>query len=304
MADLDSDKYVFRFFCPSCGWNIVTQDMNVWAASLCPKCKGKLMYRLISAPSLRYTKKHTYGISTKLESEISEKNDTGSQIIFECSTPNGNLMVVDEGNTRSLITDNVGYSCIYNNKSTYQPINKGVQTLLELSNAVSKLKRIAILGGGCCTIPRFIIQRFDNKVEIESVEIDKQINSICKKYFLNYIPTDKLHIIECDAFEFISSSSNCYDFIYVDLYNDSNIVEFSESKLFLQTVQSHLNIHGIAVFNRKFTSMESCKSLKHTAWDIFKDVQIWQRKNDEIYIIMSNSVLTPSFIHSYLKSGI
>lgn len=312
MADNNAhtSNYEYELTCSKCGYSKTLRDIVSDASHTCPNCGGKFEVSVKSAPAPKYSKDNPYytkieEIDTKPKAITTNTNDNDVKLVLSVTTSNGNLLVVDEGDIRSLSIDEVGYFCIYKNEAkVYQPILKGIQRLLEVYDKTFHLHRVAVLGGGCCTIPIFIIKRFNNTVVVDSIEINNEINALCKRYFLDDIPLDKLNMLECDAIEYINETSNTYDFIFVDLYIGSKILEAIESQSFLQALQKHLNPKGITVFNRWFTTSEADESLEHKAWKIFKEVKICNNFNKEKYVIMSNAPLSREVILSYQRSRI
>ena len=302
MADDTKSGYRFCIYCNSCGWSKNITDLST-ENQLCPNCNIGLRYKILASPTPKYN------INNKYEDTIIEphkKNTENTpQIIFETKTANGVLRVIDEGPIRSLSLDEVGYSCIYKSPDAIeQPIYRLVQNLLTIYAKYFKLHRVAILGGGCCTIPRFLLKRFPNKkIIIDSVEIEDIINNICSEYFLNSLSHENINIITSDAIEYITQSDRKYDFIFVDIFKGKSAPPEIGNKDFLQTIQQHLTPYGIAVYNCCFSTTESCDSIKHKAWNIFKEVRLINN-GKEFYLILSNTLLSSEIISNlyHLKS--
>lgn len=172
-----------------------------------------------------------------------------NELIDTICTKNGTLSVISRGNMLALRNGNVGYSCIYTDQSEYQPILTEVQELIDSFHKGHSLEKALILGGGCCTIPRFMIKRFGNSVYIDSVEYVSEIIEITKKYFLTGIATDKLNIINTDAFRFINETKIKYHVIFVDLFNGGKIVENVTSESFIKNIHKHMESDAIAIVN-------------------------------------------------------
>lgn len=172
-----------------------------------------------------------------------------SNIIDTVHTKDGILTVIGKGNMLALRNGSVGYSCIYTDQSIFQPIFEDVQDIIDTFHNSYDIENTLILGGGCCTIPRFIIKRFDNSVYIDSVEYMSEIIDITKKYFLTGIETDKLNIINDDAFKFINETESIYDVIFVDLFNGGKIVDDVISESFIESINKHMKSEAIAIVN-------------------------------------------------------
>lgn len=172
-----------------------------------------------------------------------------SNIIDTVYTKDGILTVIGKGNMLALRNGSIGYSCIYTDQSIFQPIFEDVQDIIDTFHNSYDIEKALILGGGCCTIPRFIIKRFDNSVYIDSVEYMSEIIDITKKYFITDIETDKLNIINDDAFKFINEAESIYDVIFVDLFNGGKIVDDVISESFIENINKHMKSEAIAIVN-------------------------------------------------------
>ena len=185
-----------------------------------------------------------------------------NKLIDTVYTKNGTLSVISQDNMLALRNGSVGYSCIYTDQSIYQPILKEVQEIIDAFHYNYNIDTALILGGGCCTIPRFMIKRFDNSVYIDSVEYMPEIIEITKKYFLKGLATDKLNIINGDAFRFINETETKYNVIFVDLFNGGRIVENVISESFIKNIHQHMANDAIAIVNTFQCSTTECNEIR------------------------------------------
>ena len=88
------------------------------------------------------------------------------KILEEVITSDGVLSVVSRDNMLALRNGDAGYSCIYTDNEVFQPILMPVQKVVEAYSDSHVIQNAVVLGGGCCTIPRFIIKRFNNTIQI------------------------------------------------------------------------------------------------------------------------------------------
>ena len=72
---------------------------------------------------------------------------------------------------------------------------------------------------------------------------------ITKKYFLKGLATDKLNIINGDAFRFINETGNKYNVIFVDLFNGGRIVEKVMSESFIENLHKHMKDEAVTIVN-------------------------------------------------------
>lgn len=172
------------------------------------------------------------------------KNETGS--ICE---------VVDMGNIyRGLRVinniDNSFESIIYiNPKHKKQPAYIPVQKIAFAFNKMFGINQALILGCAGCVIPRFFNFAIPNAV-VTGIEYSAAMIKAAKKYFF----TDtykKFKLLHGDAYQYVADK-NCgkyQDFIYVDLFEDSDISKGIFEKRFTDRLIDKLNDNGVIVYN-------------------------------------------------------
>lgn len=222
-------------------------------------------------------------------------------VILETAiTKDGTLSVVERDNMLALRNGDSGYSCIYTDNSTYQPIYVPVQYLFEDFACKKNIGRVAILGGGCCSFPRFIIKRYNNTIFVDSIEYLPLIIDYTKKYFLKGIETNKLNIIKDDAFHFIERTTNKYDFIFVDLFVGGISIRQSHTRNFLINLSKHTGKHSIVVFNEYQKTLQQCKNLCTMGIDYFDKSIILKDEENTYYVAFINGEYDEYGIKQYL----
>lgn len=222
------------------------------------------------------------------------------KILEEVVTSDGILSVVSRENMLALRNGDTGCSCIYTENEVYQPILLPVQKVVEAYSVSHTIHNAIILGGGCCTIPRFLIKRFNNTIQIDSVEYLPAIVELTRKYFLNGIDTDKLNIINDDAYKFIRNTSNQYDFIFVDLFVGGVRSEKSHTRDFLSDLVNHSTKQAIIVFNGYHSSLEQCRDLLKQGKTYFCQSLILRDESETRYIVFTNKNIDESTVKQYL----
>lgn len=222
------------------------------------------------------------------------------KILESIATEDGVLSVVSRDNMLALRNGDTGYSCIYTDGAVYQPILIPVQKLLERFSLSYEVKDVAILGGGCCTLPRFIIKRFNNTIRIDSVEYLSAIVELTRKHFLKDLDIDKLRVITDDAFLFIHKATQKYDFILVDLFVGGDVVKKSHSVDFLTDVGDHLSDSGIVVFNEYKRNIEECKDFCKLGTPLFQKSFIMVDEDNSYYVAFTNGNFDEQGIRNYL----
>ena len=182
-------------------------------------------------------------------------------IIEEIKIKQGDFLVIKRENMLALRNGSVGYSCIYTDDSVYQPILMHIQKLIETYTTFHTIGNALVLGGGCCTIPRFLIKRYHNTIYIDSVEYQSEIIALTRKYFLEGMDVDKLNLINDDAYTYIHNTPKQYDFILVDIFVGDIMPEETYTDKFLKDLGNHTNSTSLIVFNAYKCSLVQCKEL-------------------------------------------
>ena len=202
------------------------------------------------------------------------------------TSKDGLLSVVQRDNMLALRNGEIGYSCIYTDESVYQPILLPVQQVIESYAECHNVNHVAVLGGGCCTIPRFIIRRFNNSIQIDSVEYLSTIVELTKQYFLQGIATNRLNIVNEDAFHFIDNTTKKYDFIFVDMFVGQTWPKESKEPKFLTNLSQKTADDAIIMFNCYKLSHEQCAEFGHIGEPFIGKSYIIKDNDDSNYYVL------------------
>lgn len=109
-------------------------------------------------------------------------------------------------------------------------------------------KKILILGVAGGSVIKTLVDEVKFGGEITGVEIDEIAIELANKYFgLNQIPN--LEIIIDDAEQFVKTTTQKFDLIIIDIFQDSAMPEFLFEELFVKNVLNSLNSKGFVLFN-------------------------------------------------------
>lgn len=137
--------------------------------------------------------------------------------------------------------------------------------------------RVCVLGAGAGCFSTFLKEHFSGVV-VDAVEIDSEVLEVGERFF-EFRQDDRLHIINQDAIQHISSCINQgmkYDLIFLDINGpDSSSTPPDEfrSPQFLSNLNTVLNPEGVLIFNTMlspssqisfFQSLKSIYSLLYT----------------------------------------
>jgi len=110
-----------------------------------------------------------------------------------------------------------------------------------------KPERILYIGLGGGSIPR-VMGKYYPEAQIDIVEIDKEVIRVAKEFFF-FEPTPMMNIIEMDGRRFLRSSSDHYDIIFLDAYDDLSIPFHLTTREFLEIVKEKLTPDGLVASN-------------------------------------------------------
>lgn len=114
---------------------------------------------------------------------------------------------------------------------------------------IKRMNNILILGLGAGGVLKTLRDEIKYINSIDSVELDDAILFIANKYFDLGQYQDKHHIHQIDAFEFVLRSTDSYDLIIIDIFQDAHMPDFLFEGYFVEKLQQLLNVNGFILFN-------------------------------------------------------
>lgn len=141
-----------------------------------------------------------------------------------------------------LNTKNTNYSY----GSLQAVLKKGLQEIGK--DSISKMEHILILGVAGGSVVKTLVNDFNFSNKITGVEIDQNVIVLANKYF----QLDKISNFNCviaDAEKFVATTSEKYDLIIVDIFNDKNMPGFLFEESFINNTKQILNVNGFILFN-------------------------------------------------------
>ena len=152
---------------------------------------------------------------------------------------NGILEVTYVNGKKVLDTENANYSY------------GSLQKILEIGLTKVDLKSVEnllLLGMGGGSIIQSLRETFEYKKNIVAVEIDPQVIKLARDEF-GISASEKLQIIQKDAYEFVKTSQEKFELIIIDLFIDLNVPTIFYEKEFCKNVSSLLLKNGFIIFN-------------------------------------------------------
>lgn len=113
---------------------------------------------------------------------------------------------------------------------------------------VTLFKNILLLGVAGGSVIKTLRNEYQNNGKITGVELDEKAITLANQYFgLNKIKN--LEIIINDASEYVKKTSEKYDLIIIDIFQDKIMPDFLFSDSFITNTQQILTDNGIVLFN-------------------------------------------------------
>ncbi len=157
-----------------------------------------------------------------------------------------------------------------------------------------QVHKVCIIGLGAGTIPHEFTNVYGPSVSIDGVEIDGEIVNLGRQYFAMNEPN--LHVTVQDGRYFMQTTSQKYDLVGIDAYQQPYIPFQLTTKEFFQEVQGHLTSNGVAVINAGHTSNDFrlVNALSQTMRSVFSNVYIINTER------FSNSIIIATNAHTAL----
>lgn len=163
----------------------------------------------------------------------------------------------------------------------------------------SQVKKVCIIGLGAGTIPREMSAAY-GPIQIDGVEIDGEIVNLARQYFSMNEPN--LHVIVQDGRYYLRTTSQRYDIIGMDAYQQPYIPFQLTTNEFFQEVRDHLTPTGVAVINvgRTGTDFRLVNALSETMRTVFPNVYIIdsQRFSNSLVIGTNQATQFTNFINN------
>lgn len=159
-----------------------------------------------------------------------------------------------------------------------------------------QVRKVCIIGLGAGTIPHEFTSVYGPSVSIDGVEIDGDIVNMGRKYFAMTEPN--LHVTVQDGRYFMQTTTQKYDLVGIDAYQQPYVPFQLTTNEFFHEVQNHLTPTGVAVINAGRTSHDFrlVNALSQTMRSVFSNVYIIDTER------FSNSIIIGTNAHTALDN--
>lgn len=165
---------------------------------------------------------------------------------------NGTLEVTYFNGKKVLDTENANYS--------YGSLQKILEIGLTKVNLKS-VENLLLLGLGGGSIIKSLRETFEYSKNIVTVEIDPEIIKLAKDEFGIYA-SEKLQIIESDAFQYVKTSKEKFQLIIIDLFIDTEVPPIFYGKEFCKNTAKLIPNSGAIIFNAGINLDKTSKTIE------------------------------------------
>ena len=202
----------------------------------------------------------------------------GGVLLTERESPYNYIQVVKVGEeTQLILNEGVGIHSIYNPNSILTEGPWDYFMIAPYFNnppfTQNQVRKVAIIGLGGGTAVREFTTAY-GPIPIDGVEIDNAIVNMGRQYF--HMNEPNLHVVLQDGRYFLQTSSQKFDVVAIDAYQQPYVPFQLTTKEFFQEVRNHLTPTGVTVINAGRTSSDFrlVNALAQTMRSVFPNVYI------------------------------
>jgi spermidine synthase/MFS family permease len=202
----------------------------------------------------------------------------GGALVTEKESPYNYIQVVRVGDELQLVlNEGLGIHSIYNPN---QILTQGPWDYFMVAPYFNKppftqdqVHRVCVIGLGAGTIPHEMSAAY-GPIPIDGVEIDGTIVDLARHYF--HMNEPNLHVVVQDGRYFLQTTSQQYDVIGIDAYQQPYVPFQLTTVEFFREVRAHLSPTGVAVINagRTNSDFRLVEALAQTMRAAFSNVYI------------------------------
>lgn len=133
------------------------------------------------------------------------------------------------------------------------------QEMARMTSVHPSKSRILMLGGGTFTLPSYMSTLYPDS-QIDVVEIDPELERIAKEYFW-YRDRPNVKIIAEDARTYVNRTTEQYDIVLVDVYNDISVPHSLMTTEYGMALDKIVNSNGLVVVNSVSSLEGSCRDM-------------------------------------------
>ncbi|GAC1349954.1 MAG: fused MFS/spermidine synthase [Ktedonobacteraceae bacterium] len=230
----------------------------------------------------------------------------GGVLVTERESPYNYIQVVRAGDEMQLVlNEGLGIHSIYN---PHQVLTQGPWDYFMVAPYFNKppftqsqVHRVGVIGLGAGTIPHQFSAVY-GPIPIDGVEIDGTIVDLARQYFAMKEPN--LHVVVQDGRYFLQTTTQQYDVIGIDAYQQPYVPFQLTTVEFFREVRAHLSPTGVAVINagRTCCDFRLVEALAQTMRAAFANVYIIDTQRFENSLVIGTNAPT-SLDNFFINTG-
>ena len=185
-----------------------------------------------------------------------------NHLIYSTSDSFGPVEVYENQVLRSLhFGTRARQSAMYVDKPHLLPLSYSRYMLAPLL-FLPAVRRVLILGFGAGSLFHFFHHYYRPQVEIDAVELRPLVIDVAKRYFHLSETHEGLHLHVQSALDFLKSTSQSYDLVLVDIYNDKGVDRTILDDDFFLLLRQHTRPEGLISVNLWSSHAETFKQVQ------------------------------------------
>lgn len=160
-----------------------------------------------------------------------------------------------------------------------------------LNSKEDKDKSVLIIGGGGGTAAKQLVSFWQPNINIDFVEIDKDVIDVAKTYF--QMNEEQIETFNQDGRLFLQQSQQTYDYIIIDAYSNQLYIPFyMATDQFFKLARGKVENDGVVAMNVNAENFESrlLQQIVQTIRKNFKNVYVLEFDNSYNYLVFASNV--------------
>jgi spermidine synthase len=195
-------------------------------------------------------------------------------MIFDTDSPYGRVMVVDRKDERCLMFSDGGEQTCMDVKNPDTVVHEYVRFMAVGLLFVRQAPRTAMVGLGGGALIRLLLPH-DPGSRMDVLELNPTVVQVAKDYF-HVEPSDRLAMHVGDGREYLKTSKDRWDLMWLDAYGEDYIPFPLTTIEFVKLVADHLEPDGAVVANIWYRNDKLFRSMLHTYHEVFPSMYVFK----------------------------
>jgi len=195
-------------------------------------------------------------------------------MIFDTDSPYGRIMIVDRKDERCLMFSDEGEQTCMNVKNPDVVVHEYVRFMSAGLLFVRQAPRTLMVGLGGGALIRLLLPH-DPGARMDVIELNPGVVQVAKDFF-HVEPSDRLALHVGDGREYLKSSKDHWDLMWLDAYGEDYIPFPLTTIEFVKLLADHLEPDGAVVANIWYRNDKLFRSMLHTYHEVFPSMYVFK----------------------------